>query len=297
MKLFREQIFIPLLRELSLPKNTLSNSVDDLIQAISSGRITYYRGQFKGRFNSTISRELKKLGAEFDRKQGSFRLTLSEMPYSLRSAISLSDAKMAQTVRKFTQKLQDIFPDEVASQLNLEDLFDTAIWRVDKDIKASMKAITVTPQLSAEDRAKIAKEYTNNMRLYVKAWTEKEIKDMRAQVEKSASLGLRREDLAKMIVKKYEVSHSKAKFLAKQETSLLMAKFKEVRYQDAGVNEYKWTTVIGSPKHPVRPAHKKLAGKIFRFDDPPVSSENGARNNPGQDYGCRCTAIPIVRFK
>ena len=53
-------------------------------------------------------------------------------------------------------------------------------------------------------------------------------------------------------------------------------------------------TVVGSPNHPVREMHKALAGKVFSWDDPPITNEKGDRNNPGQDYGCRCYARPIV---
>jgi SPP1 gp7 family putative phage head morphogenesis protein len=96
------------------------------------------------------------------------------------------------------------------------------------------------------------------------------------------------------------VSANKAKFLARQETSLMTTKLKETRYREAGVNEYKWKTVAGSKLHPVRPSHKILEGRIFRWDDPPITTPPGEavrRNNPGQDYNCRCFAQPIVRFK
>lgn len=123
---------------------------------------------------------------------------------------------------------------------------------------------------------------------------------LRKQVMAAAFRGNRYDALVKTIQRSYGVTVSKAKFLAHQETNLLMAKFKETRYTDAGIVEYRWRCVTGSKLHPVRPSHKALDGKIFRFDDPPITtppSEAPRRNNPGEDYGCRCTAVPVVRRK
>jgi uncharacterized protein with gpF-like domain len=43
-----------------------------------------------------------------------------------------------------------------------------------------------------------------------------------------------------------------------------------------------------------RPDHRRLAGKKFRWDDPPiVNSRTGERGNPGMDTHCRCWAEPV----
>ena len=107
--------------------------------------------------------------------------------------------------------------------------------------------------------------------------------------------------------KSFGVSQRKAKFVGVQETGLLMAKFKEVRYKDAGIKKFIWTCVKGTPAHPVRHEHKILDGKIFVWDNPRELGKNGRPNpsglhkpgenkNPGEDYNCRCYAKPIVEF-
>ncbi len=110
------------------------------------------------------------------------------------------------------------------------------------------------------------------------------------------SQGYRYETLVAEIQKSYGISQRKAKFLARQETSLLMSKFKQVRYQEAGSNEYIWDCVAGSSAHPVRHFHLLNRGKIFRWDTGAPINANGDRKNPGQDYNCRCFAKPIIRF-
>jgi len=45
----------------------------------------------------------------------------------------------------------------------------------------------------------------------------------------------------------------------------------------------------------VRPGHKAMKGKIFRWDTPPEVEENGRymRHGPGEVWNCRCFAYPL----
>lgn len=303
--LFKIKIYEPLLRELSLPRKTLTNSLEDLLKSLQEGRITFSRGSFAGRFNSSITKELRELGARFDRKTGAFKLPLSSLPLEVRSAISASEWRFKQKIDRIDRKLAQILPEEIAGRLSISKNFDRTLWKTDRDFKSSVKGITVAPELTESRRKKIADEWQNNMRLWIKEFTEKEIVELRKNMKATVFAGNRYESAVKTIQKSYGVSANKAKFLARQETSLLMTKFKETRYLEAGVNEYKWGAVSGTPAHPVRPRHKALAeasnkGKIYRWDNPPITSEPGQpdrRNNPGQDYNCRCFPKPVVRFK
>lgn len=167
------------------------------------------------------------------------------------------------------------------------------------DIETKQKVlsqIVISPKFDEEQVSKIAKEYNNNMKLSIKGWTEEKVKELRSLVQEKVMNGERYEGLAKIIQESYGTTQSKAQFLARQETNLLTTKMKETRYESAGVSEYKWRCVAGSKDHPVRPMHKIHDNKIFRFDNPPIVDKKGNRKNPGEDYNCRCVAVPIVRF-
>ena len=56
-RIFRQHLYLPLIAEMGAKKKTLTNSADDLLEAVESGRITFYRGHFKGAFNATISKD------------------------------------------------------------------------------------------------------------------------------------------------------------------------------------------------------------------------------------------------
>lgn len=294
--LFKKELYEPLLSSIGESQNVLKNSRDDLISAIESGQITFYRGHFKGRFNAAVSRELRKVGAKWDRTQGSWKILLSSLPLEVRGSIEASEHRMKKKLELIDKKLSQILPEQIADKLQVQQLFDSALWKTEKKVSETLKKITVEPKFSKEQREKVASEYENNTKLYIQKWTEEEIVKLRKRMQKHAVSGGRYEDMISTIQKSYGVSHGKAKFLARQETGLLMAKFKEARYLDAGVDEYIWGCVAGSKNHPVRPMHKRLEGKKFKWNNPPITDEKGNRNNPGCDYNCRCFARPIVRF-
>lgn len=311
---FKKVLYIPLLKEMELPKKVLLNAPPNaLTEALMSGQITYIDGEFVGKFNAAISKELHLLGASFDSKKGSFKLRISYVPYAIRQAILSGEDRFKQRLKDLDRKLKSMVPEELADQFKCEDVFDRTLFRADKSFQKNVKKLVLTPTLTPGDREKISKEWQNNMRLYIKDWTEEQIKKLRAQVyEQIVTQGSREKLIAPIlkITKTIQGSHdealNKAKFLAHQESRMLMAKFKEVRYTGAGIPEYLWRCVHrpfdASPnqhiKGNVRYAHGLLNGKIFRWDDPPITSNPGEptrRNNPGTDYNCRCIARPILR--
>ncbi len=295
LKMFREEIYYPLLEELQVPKKTIINSSDVILAAIQSGLIYFSRGQFKGRFNAALSRELKRIGAKWDPKQVSWRIPLSSLSQDIRTAISASEFRFTQVLQKIDDRLAKQSA-KFADIVKIDQFFDKTLFKLDGEIKKSLKGIAISPELTDYQRKVISAEYTKNLNLYIQDFTKKETNELRKKMQERVLKGYRYEGVIKEIQKSYGVSHRKAKFLARQETSLMMTSFKQSRYTGAGVNQYRWHCVVGSAKHPVRPMHKIHDGKIYRFDQPPIVDLKGNRKNPGQDYNCRCVAIPLVKF-
>ena len=315
-QLFRKEIYLPLVRLLGESTKIINEKSSNLLNAIKFGQIRFYRGTFSGRFNAQISKEIKALGARWDRKTGTWKISQSSLPYDVRNAILASDAHFQRKLDSIDKKLSQILPEEIAEKLKISDLFDTALWKVEKNFYKTLKGITIVPSLSKEQRKVIADDWQNNMQLFIKDWTQKEIVELRRNMQESVFSGNRYESAIKTISDSYDVSINKAKFLARQETGLLMSKFKEVRYKDAGVKKFIWTCVKmphqPSPSAPyvkgnVRYDHGILDGKIFSWDhprelgkngrpDPNGENKPGSNKNPGEDYNCRCYAKPIVEF-
>ena len=299
IRFFKEEIYSPLMKELGgMEKVKYKNNLTPyaLLRAIQDGQVTFNRGRFKGRFSAKISKELRSMGAVWEAKTVSFKFPSSKLPLDIKSAISVSDAKLNEVLKRIDKRLASIDLKSLSDGITVEKSINKTLWKTSTEIGYTLKAISVQPKLSDEMMAKISSEYNDNMKRYISEWSEMEIKSLRAKIADHAYSGMRYEGIIGDIQKSYGVSQSKAKFLARQETNLYVTKLKETIYTSAGVPKYKWKTVIGSPGHEVRHSHAILDGKVFRWDSPPVVNEKGDRKNPSEDFGCRCFAIPIVEF-
>lgn len=305
---FLERLYMPVLREFKLGRLVVRNAPDSLLRAIESGRITYRRGVFRGKLNAQITKNLKDLGARWDQRTSTFRLPLAQMPMDYRAAISTSEARFSEKLEAIDRHLAQILPSEIAEAIKSADLFDKTLWTVDRDVESTLEGLAVTAKLTPAQAQKIADEWQENLGISIKSFADEEILKLRESVRKSIFAGNRYESLVGSIQKSYGVTERKAKFLARQETNLLLTKFKETRYTSAGVMKYRWACVhMPKDKTPaqhtpgnVRYSHAVLDGKVFSWNDPPITSapnEPQRRNNPGADYNCRCMAIPIVDFR
>lgn len=293
-RIFAELIYKPMLRVLNQPNPELHNAAPGpLVSAISEGTVWYEDAQFHGHFNSAITRDLIALGASYNKKAKTWSLPLNRIGPQISMAQAHADNRYDALRRGLLTTLADINVDSIMEYQRTEQVYGEAIEWMDDDFKRSVRAITIPPKLTDTQRSIIAKDWGQNLNKYIKDWVDENILNLREQIQEGVMGGARPASFEKMIIANYGVSKNKARFLARQETSLLMSKFHETRYHEVGIDEYRWST---AKDERVRTDHKHLDKKIFRFDSPPVTNEKtGARNNPGEDFGCRCIAIPIVR--
>lgn len=295
--LFKE-IYAPILKAGRISKKKLENSNDPILQALRTNQISYWQGQFRGKFDARVSAALKELGAQWDQANATFRLTLNEMPDYYVQAVKATELRFAKKFARINEAINAVNTSEAIGALDLTDLFDKSIFKLDKDINKALENITVAPQLDAFGREQLAREYNLDLKKYIKDFSDKQVNLLREMVRQNFNKGIRYNELVEDIQDRFKVSRSKAKFLARQETNLVVSKFKEIRFRDAGSDEYVWKTVAGSPNHPVRPDHKRLDNTTQRWDNPPVTNlKTGARNHAGEDYNCRCYAQPVFTFE
>jgi len=295
-KLFDLLIYKPVAEAMRMPVKEITNSVPGdtaLANAIRSGKVWYDNGFFYGDFNSTLSKELRAAGASFNRLQRTWALNSGALPVSIKFAIADASIAYSSMQQRILTALASVNLDEINKISTIPDTYLQTIDAMNRDFVKSIKgSIGVIPQLTDAQRGMIAAEWGQNLDLYIRDWTASNILKLRQEVQQTAFTGRRSSSLIKVIQDNYGVSQRKAKFLARQETSLLMSKFHEQRYKGVGITKYKWST---SNDARTRKDHQELNGKIFSFDSPPVmNKETGARGNPGEDFGCRCRAIPII---
>ena len=171
-------------------------------------------------------------------------------------------------------------------------LSDLAVERnaeaVDERLKAAIKAslsIDISPVLNQSgpilDAMKAATKA--NIEL-ITSIPEQYFEKLGDAVGKNMERGMRFEDLAKEIERIGDVTESRAKLIARDQTSKLNGAMTQIRQMSLGIERYVWQT---SGDERVRDAHADLDGREFRWSDPP------AEGHPGEAVNCRCVAIPV----
>ena len=113
-----------------------------------------------------------------------------------------------------------------------------------------------------------------------------------AVVTPTVKSGLRVEDLMQRMKERFDVSDSRAQLIARDQVGKFNAELAAERAKGLGVDSYVWST---SKDQRVRTDHRHLEGTVQRYDAPPIVDEKtGRRANPGEDFQCRCQALPRV---
>lgn len=101
------------------------------------------------------------------------------------------------------------------------------------------------------------------------------------------------------------VSERKAKFIARDQTAKANSDLTQIRAEALGAKTYIWS---GSLDERERTDHLAMEGKLCRWDDPTVYSDDdgatwkkrsaigGVELQVGKDYNCRCVALPVVNW-
>lgn len=270
------------------------NSRASLVSALRAGRVQYRDGYFTGELNASVSKDLRSHGAVFDKTRKAFKIELDRLPFEIKQAVSASNQKTDAIVGKLTAELDRIEEnaDSLTYKIDFHDQVEKIIQGLDEQFhKTVVQDFAVEAVIPEKMRETLQTEYNKNLDFYIKNWESEAIFRLRGKVEKNVFDGFRAGHMIDMIQSENEVSRNKAKFLARQETNLLTAAYREERYKDVGVERYMWSS---SHDKRVRDRHKDLDGRVFSWDDPPIVDQaTGRRAHPGQDYNCRCVAIPV----
>lgn len=87
-----------------------------------------------------------------------------------------------------------------------------------------------------------------------------------------------------------QVAINRAKLISRTETARANASFVEARAVSVGVQAYIWRTTMDGAE---RESHKKMNGKLVRYDDPPILSD-GTQGHAGTFPNCRCYQDPVL---
>lgn len=297
---FFEDLFEPLFAILKSSHVRENATASALKAALQSGRVWYADGVFSGEFNAAISRELRSLGATFS--DSVFRLPLASVPVDLRGIVAASKAKGEALHKEILNVLDAMGANAAVAATGIT--FAKAVSLISTDLQRQFlssvqsidsESLAVPAQMSPGVEAAMREKLTYNTDIEIKNFTAQEVSELRMKVEQNLFAGGRPDRLEAMVEAEYGVTKRKARFIAENETSLAVSRFRQERYQELGSREYIWST---SHDNKVRHDHKVLDGRSFFWDTPPVVDiPSGRRRNPGEDYNCRCVARPIINLK
>ena len=131
------------------------------------------------------------------------------------------------------------------------------------------------------------------------------INDIGSNVFTNYKKGFRHGELINEIRERGNVSYSRAKLIARDQTAKVNADFEEERNKKLGFDIYKWK---GTGDARERDSHRVLNNMLCKYSDPTVYSDDegktwkkrksigGYIGKCGEDYQCRCLAIPYIKF-
>ena len=140
------------------------------------------------------------------------------------------------------------------------------------------------------DNAKL-REYTwgkilENTQL-IKTMQGRYIDQLKGDIYRNINAGGGLTDITHAISQRTGMALKHADLIATDQTGKILAQIDAYRNQQAGSTRYIWRSMEDKR---VRPKHRELDGKEFKYDDP-----NGGDNGqlPGEPIRCRCYADPI----
>lgn len=173
-----------------LKNRTISNSKDDLINAIKSGRVWYENGAFRGKFNNSISKTLEELGAKF--KNGAYYIDHNLLSYELSQVIAFVNAQnlaKANLLLDYLKGLSLILP-----SVNLTDYIEPIVEGMYKNLEleliksAQEKKVPVIELGITQPKVKLPKSQKVNIEEYWKKY-DKEANKLQKDIHKSAIKG------------------------------------------------------------------------------------------------------------
>lgn len=176
-------------------------------------------------------------------------------------------------------------------------LSDTALRAMASEVEKSIRT-----ENEGEMRRVIGIDPTDNLGDLPDEWIKQNVdliksiqSDLLPDIEEilQEGQGLRVEQLTQELQDTLDVSRTRARLIARNETHRLNDQLSRYRMNDAGINKVRWST---SGDGAVRQNHRDLDGQVFDLNGPaPLGGGTGRgdRGWPSDAISCRCQVVPV----
>ncbi|WP_346235719.1 phage minor head protein [Lysinibacillus telephonicus] len=156
------------------------------------------------------------------------------------------------------------------------------------NISQQAKVVGINPTQSEPWLKTFMEEKIEDNVGYITKIQEDYLNEVEEIVQEGIKKGSEAKQIRKQLVERIGMTERRAQFIAVDQTGSILGQMTAKRHQEMGVLKFKWRT---SKDERVRESHRDLSNKVFSYDNPPTV--NGRKVIPGEDYHCRCVAIPI----
>lgn len=181
-------------------------------------------------------------------------------------------------------QIEQIFTERDATQLALSIFGDTSAYGLQGVKRQFQYTLGINPVLTEPylDRAmQVFAAENASLITSIPTQTLGQVEDV---VRNAILAGTRPEQLQSLIQARFNVASSRASLIARDQVGKLHGQLNQLRQTELGITSYFWQT---SNDERVRDSHWVLASERFLWSNPPPDT-----GHPGEDYQCRCTALP-----
>lgn len=266
-------------------KKSVYNTKQSILQLFKNEKLIVKNNVIYGDFNSYISKELRDLGLTYDKNKKGFVGIIPNDILKICEELKIKN-------KRFIYDLDDYLNTYLQ---NLESSIDTInidyspmIEDYKEQLINSFERFNIKSSFLTTD---INNNYINNSKLFIKNMLFEETTKMRNELRELVEQGASNKSISQYLQDNYKMTQKRSLFIARQESSLLLSEYSKQQYLNNGIKKYIWST---SNDERVRKLHRELNNTIQEFDNPPIDDTNGKRHNPGENFNCRCVAIPIL---
>ena len=195
---------------------------------------------------------------------------------------------------KFTKKLSGIRERVMKSRLfqNTVDAMKNIFSSVDNHIvreitKGFRKEKFPIPELALDVRPESLDAFIETNVNLIGTIVDKQSEALENSVKKAVQGGSNFSIVVAEVESQADNGRSYAEFVARDQVGKTYAAINKERQEAVGFDKYTWNATNDSR---TRATHRALDGQVFSWDAPP--SIDGKNLHPGEDFQCRCVAVP-----
>lgn len=245
-----------------------------------------YKDKLEGLTNAMIKEVEKELKKLFEKESPA---------YFAQDASISSQARIL--INALVNKFFKIFNDKGLEFTNImiNQANRSSKTNVKQSLESMKQGLTINVDMLSQETKDILKASASEAAMYIKSIQEKYLTDVAGATYRSISTGNGLKDLVPELEKLSGQTKRRARNIALDQTSKVMASLDKSRLTKAGVTKAKWKHSGGARTEP-RPTHVAMNNKVFDISEGMWDSAVQMYIQPGQLVNCHCYIVPVIEI-